>query len=172
MNFHREDDLSGSEAPEAWFAYLRGGYGEQLIKVVKHNRQDILSLPVIHQRLAQAVDQPRQYQVDFLGHARWLADIDEAWALSALAQSRDLLCDESNRLFAQLLRRAGRWPDAVAIWERLAAYGCADSVERLAKYHEHVSKDLQAAWQYCEQLSRSEADNHRRDRLYKKLHFG
>ena len=54
-----------------------------------------------------------------------------------------------------LPRRAGNWPQAVAIWENLAARGCSDSLERLAKYHEHISKDLTAAMRYCRCLPAS-----------------
>jgi uncharacterized protein YprB with RNaseH-like and TPR domain len=40
----REDDLPGSEAPQAWLTYLRGGSSENLIRVAEHNLQDVRSL--------------------------------------------------------------------------------------------------------------------------------
>ena len=46
LGFSRVDDLPGSEAPAAWFSYVRFGQGAQLVKVVAHNRQDIVSLAV------------------------------------------------------------------------------------------------------------------------------
>jgi hypothetical protein len=146
LGFRRVDDLPGAEAPEAWFAFLRAGYGEKLIKVVEHNRQDILSLAAAHATLAQAIADPRGHKADLYG-----------------------LGDDGKRLLAHLLRREENWTEAVPIWEGLAEKGCIDSLERLAKYHEHVSKDLAAALHYCERLPGSLADIHRRNRLHKKL---
>lgn len=169
LGFSREDDLPGSEAPEAWFSYLRGGDAQNLVRVIKHNRQDILSLALAHVTLARAIADPVPYRADLYGLARWLANTDESRALAFLQQHRERLCDDGRRLLAHLLRRADNWTGAVPIWEALAKQGCMESIERLAKYHEHISRDLQAAWQYCEQLPGSSADLHRRNRLREKL---
>jgi uncharacterized protein YprB with RNaseH-like and TPR domain len=40
----REDDLPGSEAPAAWLLFLRGQSNRALARVIKHNREDLLSL--------------------------------------------------------------------------------------------------------------------------------
>jgi len=40
----RDDDLPGSEAPQAWLTYLRGGSSNNLIRVAAHNLQDVRSL--------------------------------------------------------------------------------------------------------------------------------
>ncbi len=40
----RVDDLPGSEAPEAWFAYVRSGQTEKLLAIGDHNREDCISL--------------------------------------------------------------------------------------------------------------------------------
>jgi uncharacterized protein YprB with RNaseH-like and TPR domain len=40
----REDDLPGSEAPQAWLTYLRGGSSANLVRVAEHNLQDVRSL--------------------------------------------------------------------------------------------------------------------------------
>ena len=169
LGFSREDDLPGSEAPEAWFSYLRGGDAQNLVKVIKHNRQDILSLALAHATLARVIADPIGYQANLYGLARWLANVDEPRALALLQQYREQLCDDGKRLLAHLLRRTDNWAGAIPIWESLARQGCIESVERLAKYHEHISKDLQAAWQYCELLPGSSADLHRRNRLWEKL---
>jgi hypothetical protein len=169
LGFRRVDDLPGAEAPEAWFAFLRAGYGEKLIKVVEHNRQDILSLAAAHATLAQAIADPRGHKADLYGLGRWLAEVNEAGAMALLQSALDGLCDDGKRLLAHLLRREENWTEAVPIWEGLAEKGCIDSLERLAKYHEHVSKDLAAALHYCERLPGSLADIHRRNRLHKKL---
>ena len=170
LGFRRVDDLPGSEAPAAWFRYLREGQTETLIKVVEHNRQDILSLAVAHSVLAQATAQPQAFDIDLHALARWLCDSDnEDQARILLQENTTSLCADGKRLLARLLRRAGHWPQAVAIWETLAASGCLESIERLAKYHEHISKDLGAAQRCCDRLPPTPAIQHRRRRINSKI---
>jgi len=171
LGFTRIDDLPGSEAPAAWFDYIRRGQGAQLVKVVDHNRQDIVSLAVAHSALAQAIEQPRAFEVDLYTLARWLAETREADARALLESHADELCCDGQRLLARLARRAGHWPQAVALWESLAASGCTDSLERLAKYHEHISKDLAAAQRCCTLLPGNPAHDHRRRRINAKLNL-
>jgi hypothetical protein len=169
IGFYRKDDLPGSEAPEAWFNYLRFGYAQKLIKVVEHNRQDIISLAVAHAVLGMVINRPRFYRVDYYSLARWLCDSNESQAISLLETHRDALCQDGKRLLAHLFRRQNKWHAAVSIWEPLAQQGCIESIERLAKYHEHVSKDLLTAWHYCTQLPGSTADSQRLKRIEHKL---
>jgi uncharacterized protein YprB with RNaseH-like and TPR domain len=169
LGFSRSDDLPGSEAPAAWFGFIRDGHGEMLLRVVDHNRQDIVSLVVAHSVLAQAVNRPRTFAVDLYALARWLAETDMDAARTLLLSHGDILCDDGKRLLGRLLRLAGDWQGAVAIWETLADIGCSDSMERLAKYHEHVSKDLAAARRCCTRLPHSPAQQQRRDRIDRKL---
>jgi uncharacterized protein YprB with RNaseH-like and TPR domain len=169
LGFSRSNDLPGSEAPAAWFSFIRGGHDEMLVRVVDHNRQDIVSLAVAHGVLAQAIEQPRTFAVDLYALARWLAETDRDAARTLLLSHRDTLCNDGKRLLGGLLRLAGDWQGAVAIWETLADSGCRDSMERLAKYHEHVSKDLAAARRCCTRLPHGPAQQQRRDRIDRKL---
>ena len=170
LGFRRVDDLPGSEAPAAWFSYMRCGHAAALRKVVEHNRQDILSLAVAHSALARAVAAPRTFNVDLHALARWLAESSEDQARTLLESHQSVLCDPGRRLLAKLLRRAGHWPQAVAVWESLAARGCSYSMQRLAKYHEHISKDLAAARRCCEHLPHAAVHEQRRRRIEAKLH--
>jgi len=171
LGFRRVDDLPGSEAPAAWFDYLRRGQAEQLIRVVAHHRQDIISLAVAHAVLAQAIEQPQAFDVDLHALARWLCDSDAVRARELLQTHAGALCSDGQRLLAKLLRRAGQWSQAVALWETLAAAGCTDSIERLARYHEHISKDLGAAKRCCERLPATPAIQHRRQRIDRKIMY-
>jgi uncharacterized protein YprB with RNaseH-like and TPR domain len=49
----REDDLPGAQAPAAWLTYLRGGSAGNLLRVMKHNSQDLISLSMLLSRLSQ-----------------------------------------------------------------------------------------------------------------------
>lgn len=55
----REDDLPGRDAPAAWLAYLRGQSSANLARVLEHNRQDVLTLSVLLDRLAATIRTPR-----------------------------------------------------------------------------------------------------------------
>ena len=169
LGFRRTDDLPGSEAPAAWFNWIRHGESDALIRVVEHNRQDIVSLAVAHSTLTQAVAEPLAFGVDIHALARWLAPGDEDGARELLQAHVGQLCDDGKRLLARLLRRVGDWRRAVALWESLAAAGCADSMECLAKYHEHISRDLAAAQRCCDLLPRSVRQQIRRQRIDNKL---
>ena len=170
LGFHRVDDLPGAQAPAAWFGYVRHGWADKLIRVVAHNQQDILSLVAAHRALAQAIERPQAFNVDLHALARWLSETDERHALELLLPHTHGLCNDSKRLLGYLARRVGDWPLAVTLWEDLAAGGCADSIERLAKYHEHIGKDLILAKHYCERLPVSVTRSHRLKRLEEKLH--
>jgi uncharacterized protein YprB with RNaseH-like and TPR domain len=169
LGFTRLDDLPGSEAPAAWFNFIRSGHGATLSRVVDHNRQDILSLALAHSALSQAIASPRTFDVDLYALARWLMETREADARALLETHVDTLCPDGRRLLARLLRRARHWPQAVAIWETLAARGCTDSLECLAKYHEHISKDLAAAQRCCTRLPVNPAHDRRRRRVDAKI---
>ena len=169
LGFTREDDLPGSEAPMAWFDYVRQGHADRLIRIVEHNRQDIASLPAAHSALARAVADPQASGVDLPALARWLAEHDEAAARALLQQHAASLGDDGRRLLGHYCRRAGDWQQAVALWEALATTGCTDSLLRLAKYHEHISGDLVAARDCCERLPGDAALAQRRRRIDRKL---
>jgi len=170
IGFERSDDLPGAQAPAAWSCYLRTGHSQPLMRAVAHNRQDIFSLAITHTAVAMAIEQPRAFDVDLYALARWRGETSEDDARELLRSHADKLCDDGRRLLAQLFRRAGCWQHAVPIWETLAARGCRDSLERLAKYHEHVSKDLAAARRCCERLPPSPACERRSRRISEKLH--
>lgn len=48
----RDDDLPGSEAPAAWLAFLRGQSSRNLARVLDHNRQDVITLTCLLDRLS------------------------------------------------------------------------------------------------------------------------
>jgi hypothetical protein len=169
LNYFRIDDLPGSEAPAAWFDYLKTGQVERLIKVAEHNRSDIVSLVVAHTLLTEATLDPDRYDIDLYSTARWIAKYDSMKACQLL-QDRAAHLDERNKGFlAKLLQKRGDWNGATQIWKALAKSGCPDATERLAKYYEHIRKDILMAHHYCLLLPESHARLHRLRRLSRKV---
>lgn len=171
LGFVRRNDLPGSEAPAAWADYVRQGRGEKLLRVVEHNRQDIVSLALAHAILAQAIERPEAYGVDMVALARWWSGFDRERAYALLMLTRQPLDDKGKRLLGRLARGAGNWALALGLWEELAKRGCGESAEQLAKYHEHVSRDLEVALRYCEQLKPSSEQARRQRRIEEKQYL-
>lgn len=146
----REDDLPGAMAPAAWRDWLSGGHWDALTGVVRHNFQDVVSLALLHRRLADvyrgAVGQP----VD-------LAAIGRAWLLAgrsdralALWEGARMRLDRRARLMlASLYRQQRDWRRAEALWLELHAAGCVAAASELSKYHEHQRRDIERATRYA-----------------------
>ena len=170
LGLQRLNDLPGSEAPDAWVDYIRQGRVEKLIRVVEHNRQDLVSLALAHAVLIQVIATPKSHDVDVVTLARWLSNYNGPEAFTLLKSTEQLLDVKGRRLLADLARREEDWVLAIRLWEELASHGCQDSAEQLAKYHEHVSQNLEVARRYCEQLKPGTNRSRRLQRLEKKQH--
>ncbi len=75
LGIYREDDLPGSQAPDAWFDYLRNRSDSLLAAVGEHNAQDIAGiahLSVALDRIARAPLAASQVSAGALAHAWWL----------------------------------------------------------------------------------------------------
>jgi uncharacterized protein len=166
LGMFREDDLPGSEAPRAWRDYLAGGPADDLARVLRHNALDVISLLLLGPALARTLHEPLAFGANPLAAADiWSRRGAHDRALSVLEASRRGLDMRGELELAWALRRAGRWTEAAEIWERLARSGCAEAVERLAKYHEHVRRDWSRALEYANRLDDSPQARHRRSRL-------
>lgn len=51
----RDNDLPGSEAPEAWFSFVKEGKPENLLRIADHNKDDCESLARLFFRLDEAI---------------------------------------------------------------------------------------------------------------------
>ncbi|WP_063465456.1 ribonuclease H-like domain-containing protein [Ectothiorhodospira sp. BSL-9] len=170
LGFGRLHDLPGAEAPLAWMDYLRGGDAHRLPGVLTHNCWDLVSLAALCPALDQAHGAPEAFGADPVAVAKGhLKAGQQERALAVLHQGREDL-DERGLLFmADLLRREGRDPEALKLWDALSARGCVAALEALAKYHEHVRRDLRAALECARGLPAGEAHQRRRERLMNKL---
>ncbi|MET0065329.1 MAG: ribonuclease H-like domain-containing protein [Candidatus Thiodiazotropha sp.] len=172
LNFHRRGDLPGAEAPDAWFDFIRQLSQDRLVRTVRHHRDDILSLIVAHSRLAQTVIDAPSGEIDVLGIARWLMAEDPRKACQVLQRSYVSLDEAGKLLLARLLKRNGEHQQARKIWESLAEENCTEALERLAKYHEHVTKAVNQAHTYCLKLPEGVAKRKRIARLEMKMQSG
>jgi uncharacterized protein YprB with RNaseH-like and TPR domain len=170
LNVQRQDDLPGSQAPAAWLDYLRQGDSLRLAAVVAHNRQDLLSLARALAVLGAVHREPPAYAADTWRIASaWLGQGAEARALALLESAAQTLEPNGLRLLALLWRRAGRSQEACRIWHELAKADDQEAIACLAKYYEHVCKDLAAAQLWAQRLVSNEQTRRRLTRLQRKL---
>jgi uncharacterized protein YprB with RNaseH-like and TPR domain len=170
LALQRHDDLPGSQAPAAWLDYLRQGDGRRLAAIIKHNRQDLVSLAMASVKLAAVHRDPPAYGADTCRiAAAWLARGAERRARSLLAAARRTLDPRGLHLLATLWRRAECWEEARSVWHQLAGAQDQEAIACLAKYHEHVVEDLDAAWFWAQRLISDGQASRRVARLQRKL---
>jgi hypothetical protein len=120
------------------------------LTVLDHNRLDVLSLPALATSLAAFYGDPSNNRCNLLGIAeRHMAEGRQSHALRLLAAREHHLEENGLLALARLHRRAGNADEAVRLWERLATTGSPAAAERLAKYHEHATRDYAAALRYA-----------------------
>ena len=170
LGVQRTDDLPGAEAPAAWLGWLRCGETGPLAAVLRHNRDDLLSLAGLLPVLDAVYQDPAAYGADCRGiAAAHQTRGDPALALRILAANRRALDATGLHDLARLYRRAADWTAAIGIWEELSARGDAAARAALARYHEHRGGDLVRALALAEALPPGEARERRCQRLRTRL---
>jgi uncharacterized protein YprB with RNaseH-like and TPR domain len=153
LALQREEDLPGSLIPSRYFAWLRGS-DAGLEAVFAHNRQDVLSLVDLLNRVNAVIECPDGlHALDRFSRARYLEargqdaealrEYGELWRLYPRHPQRGTL----GLRLARRLRQAGRWREAQAVLEecwRTHCYPYQAALE-LAKLLEHQARDFLAA---------------------------
>ena len=158
LGLQRQDDLPGYMAPKAWQQWLRNADPGPLVGVLRHNRQDVLSLCALHARLVALYQRTDRVDADRARMARaWVKAGCQDAALDLLRDTRDATHDE-RLLLADIQRRRGQWRQAEGVWQALADEGCEQALEALSKYYEHRRRDYRAALRMALQLGGSDAE--------------
>ena len=152
----RQDDLPGSLVPERYFTYLRTGQMSLLDDILKHNAQDIMSLCVLLNHMADLYENPEKirFSEDAYSMGRALERMDhddEARRCYDLARKGRMSAEASGALAANY-RRAGERAEAAQIWREMiaAGRGGVSPFVELAKYYEHVLKNPAGALELTE----------------------
>jgi uncharacterized protein YprB with RNaseH-like and TPR domain len=153
LGFQRVDDVDGSEAPAAWFAWLRHGDSEGIEAVLRHNAWDLLSLLTLLAALLELVEGgagPGRVRHDALALAEHQARAGRGEeARRALTAAGPASGGEARRGLrqARLVKRLEGASAAVESWRSLLASAEAgpEPYEELAKVLEHRQGDPAAA---------------------------
>ena len=147
----RQDDLPGSEVPQRYFTYLKTKQISLLEDVLKHNAQDIASLCVLLNHMADLYLHPEKirFSEDVYSMGRALERIrrtEEARHCYRLAR-QGKMGGFAGTALAMSYRRSGEKEAAVGVWREMIRErrgGITPYVE-LAKYEEHFRRDYAAA---------------------------
>ncbi len=164
----RTGDLPGAFIPDRFFSYLRSRRAGLLRDVVDHNRQDIVSLGLLVSELstggldrfepgdllglARAYDR-RKRRGDAL-HVVEHALRPEAWLVRRPATA--VLHRQLSAERARLLARLGRRDEAMDAWLdicRRGGPGAAAAWLHVARYREHVERDVAGALAACHEAA-------------------
>ncbi len=151
LGMGREDDLPGCLVPERYFSYLKTGQFDLLRDVIRHNAQDIASLCVLLGHMAWLYEHPEDAvhaeDVFSMGVAldrmRHPEEARRCYRLAAKGKMRT----ESQLRLAVSYRRGGERAEAAAVWRGMIERregGVTPYIE-LAKYYEHVCRDIPSA---------------------------
>ena len=153
----REDDIPGSEVPQRYFTYLKNGDMSLLDGVLKHNAQDIASLCVLLNHMADLYLHPEKirFSEDVYSMGRALERVDrteQARRCYRLARG-GRMGDLAGSALAVSYRRAGQREEAAQVWREMIREGRGGVMPyvELAKYEEHIRRDLPAALLLTEQ---------------------
>jgi uncharacterized protein YprB with RNaseH-like and TPR domain len=173
LGFYRQDDMPGAEAPFIWQEFVTQNHVPRMVKLLEHNRHDILSLAAIASVMSTVMDKPEKYDADVCSVVRfWLEkkDINRAKRILLHKTHKD---DQHKRMLANIFRREKKWFEALNIWQELALNNCVQSLENMAKYYEHVAHDFTRALECTYELLAHEPDqqyhHHRKARLQRRI---
>ena len=152
----RVDDLPGSEVPQRYFTFLKTKQASLLEDVLKHNAQDIASLCVLLNHMADLYLHPEKirFSEDVYSMGRALERInrtENARHCYRLAR-RGRMGDSAGTALAMSYRRSGEREAAAEIWREMVREnrgGILPYVE-LAKHEEHVRRDVKAALEWTD----------------------
>ena len=153
----RVDDLPGSEVPQRYFTYLKTKRMELLEDILKHNAQDIASLCVLLNHMADLYRHPEKirFSEDVYSMGRALEKLErteDARRCYRLAR-RGRMGDLAGSALAVSYRRTGEREEAVRVWQEMVRErrGGIEPYVELAKYEEHVRRNYPAALDWTEQ---------------------
>lgn len=157
LHVQRDDDLPGALVPQTYFQYLKDGNFAPLVKILEHNKQDIVSLAQLFYFMCRQVDQPEEISEgeDLFSLARAMekrGEREKAMKCYRLSAANGML-GESYQAMARMEKRSGNCVAAIRLYQAMLTQGKEPvaACEALAKLYEHQLKDISGAISYARQ---------------------
>ncbi len=192
-----QEEIPGWMVPEIYFEYLKTGDARPLSGVFYHNRMDILSLAALFQYGAGLMQDPMNHiadeGLDLIAVARLYEELGiQSEAIQLYEHSLTLglpkpFFIQTIYRYAHIAKKQGDWERALFLWEKAALQDEIDACVEIAKYHEHINRDMENAlfWtlKAVENLQRYPLPNyiqmevsrsleHRKKRILRKKNIG
>ncbi len=176
LGWHRENDVPSAVIPQFYFDYLRGGRGEPLVGVVRHNQMDLRGLAALFGKINEMLSESSRStneieSLDLFGLSRFLqrrGEDDRAHSACAKALAIGLPAEirpKARRELATMAKHRGEHAEAAEMWLEIAAdpQDGVHACEQLAIYYERHTKDMAKAVQFVKlaiaTLGRRRADS-------------
>jgi len=145
LGIHREDDIPGEQIPQCFFAYLQDHDETKMNRIVEHNRQDIVTLPILMAHMAR--DMAEAQDQDILTNLGKLM-VRQGRSREAAVYFERAGTPEALWHWAMMEKEAHRRAAAEPLWQKLLEHPqySLDAAQELAKYYEHELKDIERAW--------------------------
>ena len=155
LGSEREDDLPGALVPQRFFDYLHSGEFSLIRDVLRHNFDDVLSMPKLVSRVAGAFRAPEalEYPEDIYGVGRTLmrgGHVDQARQCYIILGHTTMAGHARLRL-AESYKKDKDWDETVRVCLRMVEdgqNGLWPYIE-LAKYYEHIERNYDKAEKIC-----------------------
>jgi uncharacterized protein YprB with RNaseH-like and TPR domain len=163
LGWKREHDVPSAMIPQYYFEYLRGGSGQPLAGVVRHNQMDLRGLAALSGKINSLLASPEDAfretdSLDLFGLSKFLrrkGENDLAHAACSYARDAGLpkaFRPQATRELALMAKRRGEREDAASLLHELLAnpeetvFAC----EQLAIYYERHARHLPRALEFAE----------------------
>lgn len=158
---YRIDDIPGAMIPSLYFKYLEDRNAAEMVKVIKHNELDILSMVALMTRIARMTENPfdeTDCEQELFGLGKIFEtngeyDMFKDCFEACMDSESQYIRDKAARRLSDAYKRNGEYDRAVVHWESMienkGASGIYPMIE-LAKYYEHKEKNVFKAIQLVE----------------------
>ena len=185
LDITRVDDVPGSQIPAMYFDYLQSRDMASMEQVIRHNRLDVIHMPLMLEELCAMLRDPEglDYCEDTLSCGILFernGDLEKASACYTAIAARDT---EAITRLSLIRKRAGDYDGALELWRQMVrrGEGGAFAYVEAAKVYEHVYRDpakalrvTEACMRRLRELGLGRSDTmaeleHRRSRLLRKI---
>ncbi|MTI70506.1 MAG: hypothetical protein FH751_09680 [Firmicutes bacterium] len=157
LNVKRIDDIEGRLIPKAYFNYLKTSDEKEIVKIMKHNKIDIISMVVLFKVINKLYENPTVnvenlkdlYSLGKIHEKLFEYDTSIDCYLKVLEKSdSEFLKNRCLKQLSFIYKRNKNYKKATKIWEHLIKDKITFELypyEELAKYHEHKTKNFKKA---------------------------
>ena len=151
LGLSRADDLPGAQVPQRYFDFLKTGEFALLEDVLRHNLQDVRSLAVLTAHLCAAYRSPQQLtheeDVYSIGRVLLRGGRTEQGRACMRILGHSTLSAQARMHLASSYKHTREWEAAADSCREMIARGEGGTWPyiELAKYYEHIAKDIPQA---------------------------